>query len=161
MAIEEDIVFLGRIPTFRVLGREAMRILAVSAQAVELHGGEQLFEEGEPADSGYVVAHGAIELRSATASGGGTTVARRGTLIGEMALIVYTMRPATATALEPSTIWKIPRNVFLRTLEGEPEGARALRDMMERRLKSTLDDLDLVLPMFTEPEGEEEPQQNG
>ncbi len=160
MAIEEDIVFLGRIPTFRVLGREAMRILAVSAQPVELHGGEQLFEEGEPADCGYVVARGAVELKSATGAGG-SVVARRGTLIGENALIVFTMRPATATALEPSTVWKIPRSVFLRTLEGEPEGTRALRDMMQNRLKSTLDDLDLVRPLFENEKAAEQADEEG
>jgi CRP-like cAMP-binding protein len=155
MALDEDIVFLGRIPTFRVLGREAMRILAISAQQVELLGGEELFEEGEPADGGYVVVRGAVELKS-VGERTGSIVARKGTLIGETALIVFAMRPATATALEPTTLLRIPRSVFLRTLEGEPGSAEALRDMMQARLKSTLDDLDLVVPLFAEPEREDE-----
>jgi CRP-like cAMP-binding protein len=163
MALDEDIVFFGRIPTFRVLGRDAMRILAISAQTVELLGGEQLFEEGEPADGGYVVMRGAIELKS-VGEGGGSTVARKGTLIGETALLVYTMRPATATALEPTTLMRIPRSVFLRTLEGEPGAAVALRDLMHRRLRSTLSDLDTVIPLFAErepePAPEDEPEQD-
>jgi CRP-like cAMP-binding protein len=159
MALDEDIVFLGRIPTFRVLGREAMRILAISAQTVELLGGEQLFEEGEPADGAYVVVRGAVELKS-VGERTGSMVARKGTLIGETALIVFTIRPATATALEPTTLLRIPRSVFLRTLEGEPDSAEALRDMMQARLRSTLDDLDLVVPLFLDPEREDEPQRN-
>lgn len=149
MALDDDIVFLGRIPTFRVLGREAMRIIAISAQPVQLQGGEQLFEEGEPADAGYVVVYGSVELKSALdKEPGSRAIARAGTLIGENALIINTMRPATATALETTALLRIPRTVFLRTLEGEPGAALALRNMIAGRLVSTLNDLDLVAPLF-------------
>jgi len=158
MALDDDIIFLSRIATFRVLGREAMRILAISAQSVDLHGGEQLFEEGEPADGGYIVVRGSVELKSVAEGRSGSTVARTGTLIGETAMIVNTMRPASGTALEPTTLLKIPRSVFLRTLEGEPGAALALRDMMQNRLKTTLDDLDVVTPLFADPVREEEAQ---
>jgi CRP-like cAMP-binding protein len=161
MAIDEDIVFLGRIATFRVLGRDAMRILAISAEPVHLSGGEQLFEEGEPADGGYILVNGAIEMKSAGDRLGGSVVALPGTLIGETSMIVVTMRPASAIALEPSTLLRITRSVFLRTLEGEPGAAVALRDMMSERLQSTLSDLDLVAPLFeTAPTEEETPQDN-
>jgi CRP-like cAMP-binding protein len=152
MALDEDIVFLGRIETFRVLGREAMRIIAISAQPVELRAGDQLFEEGEPADGGYVVVHGAIQLRGTRdRDTGGGAVVRSGSLIGESALIIDTLRPAAAIAVEPTALLRIPRNVFLRTLEGEPVAAKALRDMMSNRLTSTLHDLDIVAPLFDAP----------
>jgi CRP-like cAMP-binding protein len=149
MALEDDIAFLGRIPTFRVLGREALRILAISAESTHLRGGELLFEEGEPADSGYVVVYGAVELKGTRdRHTGDSAVARAGTLIGETALIVDTLRPASATALEPTGLLRIPRSVFLRMLEGEPKAAVALRKMMSGRLEATLGDLDLVAPLF-------------
>jgi CRP-like cAMP-binding protein len=149
MALDDDIVFLSRIATFRILGREAMRILAISAQPVKLAAGEQLFEEGEPADCGYVVAQGSVELRgTGDRVSGGPTVAEPGMLIGETAMIVETLRPSAAIALEPTVVLRIPRSVFLRTLEGEPGAAVALRDMLANRLTSTLDDLDLVRPRF-------------
>lgn len=154
MALENDINFLGRIPTFRVLGREALRILAISAESIHVRGGEVLFEEGEPADGGYVVVYGAIELKG-TRDHGTAAVARDGTLIGETALIVDTLRPATATAIEPTGLMRIPRSVFLRMLEGEPKAATSLRGMMASRLTSTLHDLDLVAPLF---EGAAEPE---
>jgi CRP-like cAMP-binding protein len=162
MAIEEDIVFLGRIATFRVLGRDAMRILAISAEPVHLSGGEQLFEEGEPADGGYILVNGAIEMKSIGDRLGGSVVALPGTLIGETAMIVVTMRPASAIALEASTLLRITRSVFLRTLEGEPEAAEALRNMMAGRLRSTLSDLDLAAPLFEPAPADEEgtPQEN-
>jgi CRP-like cAMP-binding protein len=156
MAVDDDIVFLGRIPTFRVLGRDAMRILAISAQPVQLQSGDQLFEEGEPADAGYVVVYGSIELRGMyDRDPNARAIARAGTLIGETALIVNTLRPATAVALETTSLLRIPRNVFLRTLEGEPGAAAALRDMVAGRLVSTLNDLDLVAPLFERREEEQ------
>jgi CRP-like cAMP-binding protein len=156
MALEDDIEFLGRIPTFRVLGREALRILAISAESIHVRGGELLFEEGEPADGAYVVQYGAVELRGTRDPRmGGGAVARAGTLIGETALIVEALRPASATAIEPTGLMRIPRSVFLRMLEGEPKAALSLRKMMTSRLSSTLHELDLVAPLFEEAEEEE------
>jgi CRP-like cAMP-binding protein len=157
MALEDDIAFLSRIPTFGVLGREPLRILAISAEQIHVRSGQVLFEEGEPADGGYVVVYGGIEMKGTRdhAAGSSGVVARAGTLVGESALVVDTLRPATGTAVEPTGLMRIPRSVFLRMLEGEPGAAVALRKMMSRRLKSTLSDLDMVAPLFEE-EGEPE-----
>ena len=40
---------------------------------------------------------------------------------------------ATATALEPSTVIRISRGLFLKMLEGYPDTARQLRDAMAAR----------------------------
>jgi CRP-like cAMP-binding protein len=102
------------------------------------------------------VVYGSVEIKGTRdhATGGGGTVAGAGTLIGESALIVDTLRPATATALEPTGLLRVPRSVFLRMLEGEPRAAVALRQMMSTRLKSTLSDLDLVAPLFEKADEE-------
>ena len=42
-------------------------------------------------------------------------------------------RLATATALEPSTVIRISRGLFLKMLEGYPEAALQLRDAMALR----------------------------
>ncbi|MGK3868204.1 cyclic nucleotide-binding domain-containing protein, partial [Enterococcus faecium] len=48
--------------------------------------------------------------------------------IGELALVVPMARPATATALEQSSVLRISRSLFQRVLESHPEAARRLRD---------------------------------
>ena len=53
-----------------------------------------------------------------------------GTLLGELAMLTDTTRPVTATALEPSTVLRIPRTLFLKMLEGYPDAASRLRDML-------------------------------
>ena len=150
MALEDDIDFLDQIPTLHILGREVLRILAISAESIRVEGGDVLFEEGQPADGGYVVLNGAILLRSAREpkANESAMIARLGALIGETALLVDTIRPATATALETSTVLRIPRSVFLRTLEGEPGAAAALRKVISRRVRGVLDELDIVAPLF-------------
>ena len=63
----------------------------------------------------------------------GEVVAGPGTLLGELALIAETRRPATATATEPSTVIRISRSLFLKMLEGYPEAAQILREQIAAR----------------------------
>ena len=151
MALEDDIDFLNRIPTLQLLGKDALRILAISVETIQLGRGDILFEEGQPADSGFVVVNGAVVLQqagSSAASDDGAITARRGSLIGETAMIVDTVRPSTAIALESTVLFRIPRVVFVRILEGEPQAATALRRLIAARVKRIVGDLDLVLPLF-------------
>ncbi len=149
MAHDEDILFLRRIPTFRVLGPDALRVLAISTEKMHLRLGDTLFGEGESSDGAFVVIAGAIRLRRAKDKPlEEPQVARSGALIGESALIIETERSASAIALEPSTLYRITRAVFLRMLESDVEAADALREMISRRIDAALDDLDLVLPRF-------------
>jgi CRP-like cAMP-binding protein len=71
-----------------------------------------------------------------------------GTLLGELALIAETKRPATATASEPSTVIRIPRTLFLKMLEGYPDAADMLRQQIVRRAQETLQDITDVRAML-------------
>jgi CRP-like cAMP-binding protein len=149
MALDDDILFLRRIPTFRVLGPDALRVLAISTEKMHLRLGDTLFEEGEPADGAFVVIAGAVRLKRAKDKPlDEPQIVRGGALIGETALIIETDRAATAIALEPSTLYRITRVVFLRMLESDVEAANSLRETIARRIDAALDDLDLVLPRF-------------
>jgi len=48
-------------------------------------------------------------------------------------LLTETIRPVTATANEPSTVLRIPRTLFLKMLEGYPEAAQKLREIIATR----------------------------
>ena len=151
MALEDDIGLFDRLPTLHVLGVDALRILAISSEQVRLEDGEVLFEEGERADGGYVVVAGAIQLQSSRdRTDEDILIARPGMLIGETALVVDTIRPATAIAVEPTAVLKIARTTFLRVLEGEPQAADALRKVIAERVEAALNDLDLALPLFVD-----------
>jgi CRP-like cAMP-binding protein len=134
MTIEDDIAFFERVPTLSVLGRAALRILAIGAESRFVHAGEVLFYAGDAADSAYVIQEGSFALLPHRAEGEAQEmIAGRGTLLGELAMITATKRLATATALEPSTVIRISRGLFLKMLEGYPDTARQLRDAMAAR----------------------------
>jgi len=131
MTIEDDISFFERVPTLNTLGRQALRILAIGAETRYIHGGEVLFNSGEEAAGGFVIQEGRFNLSS---DDGRDITVGPGTLLGEVALFTETMRPTTATALEPSTVLVIPRPLFIKMLDSFPDAARKLRDILASRL---------------------------
>jgi CRP-like cAMP-binding protein len=142
MTIEDDIAFFERVPTLGLLGRDALRILAIGAESRYVHGGEILFTTGDEADAAYVIQEGSFSLTSGLAPDSGEAmVVRRGSLIGELALLIDSRRAATATALEPSTVLRIPRTLFLKVLDGFPDVARKLRDLLVRRNDQSTTDI--------------------
>jgi CRP-like cAMP-binding protein len=141
MSIEDDIAFFERVPTFSVLGRAALRILAIGAESRYVHSGEVLFKAGDAADAGFVVQEGAFNLTPGQGDGGAAIVVGRGTLLGELALLTQTVRPVTATATEPSTVLRVPRTLFLKMLEGYPDAAQQLRDNLARRAEQSAQEI--------------------
>jgi CRP-like cAMP-binding protein len=133
MAIEDDITFFERVPTLAILGRAALRILAIGAENRYVHRGETLFKAGEAADAGFVVQEGTFKLLAPDADSGRGITVGPGALLGELAMLTETTRPVTATALEPATVLRIPRSLFLKMLDGYPDAAARLRDSLARR----------------------------
>jgi CRP-like cAMP-binding protein len=140
VGIEDDILFIERVPTLRALGRDALRILAIGAESRYVHKGEVLFTAGEPADSGYVIQEGSFQIEGQSKAVG-EVIAGPGTLLGELALICEIKRPATATALEPSTVIRISRSLFVKMLEGFPHAAHVLRDQIAARARQALTEM--------------------
>jgi CRP-like cAMP-binding protein len=151
MAIEDDIAFLERVPTFRLLGKRALRILTIGAENVYVHTGETLFRKGEAADGAFVVQEGSFSLNYDADETTRDAIVGPGTLFGEFALIADGVRPVTATAREPSNVIRIPRNLFLRMLETYPDAARRLRDMVAKRVEESAREMTAVRTKLDSP----------
>jgi CRP-like cAMP-binding protein len=136
MSLEDDIAFLERVPTFAVLGKQALRILAIGAETKRLQSGAVLFYVGELADCGYVIQEGSLLLEPGTPSDGKEFTVGRGALVGELALLTDMVCQATAIANEPTVVIRISRSLFKKMLEGYPAAAEKLRDIMADRLNS-------------------------
>jgi len=132
MTIEDDIAYLERIPLLRRLGTGALRILAIGVESYDLQPGQILFAAGDSADGAYIIQRGSVSLKPER-SGEPEVIAGPGTLLGESALLAETRRPATATARESATVMRISRAMFLRMLEGYPDAAHRLREMIASR----------------------------
>jgi CRP-like cAMP-binding protein len=143
VSIEDDIAFLERVPALSILGRDALRILAIGSESRYVHEGSALFGEGEDADSAFVVQEGSFDLVSEK-SALAPAEAGPGTLIGELALLTETKRPAAAIAREPSSVVRIPRQLFLKMLEGYPDAAVRMRDALATRVNQAAGELTRV-----------------
>jgi CRP-like cAMP-binding protein len=138
MSIEDDVALLERVPTLRLLGGDALRMLAIGSEQRNLARGDALFFQGDEADCGFVVQRGAFRIDDGA---GAETIAGPATLIGELALVVAMKRPATAVALEQSTVVRIARSLFSRVLESDPAAARRLRDEFANRTSQIASDI--------------------
>jgi CRP-like cAMP-binding protein len=134
MGLEDDIAFFERVPPLAALGKQALRILAIGAETRHLQSGAVLFYAGELADGGYVVQEGSLLLEPGTLSEGKEITVGPGTLVGELALLTDTVCTATAIAKEPTVVIRISRSLFRKMLEGYPEAAVKLREIMVARL---------------------------
>ena len=138
MSIEDDVALLERVPTLRLLGMDSLRTLAIGSEVRDVPRGDHLFHQGENADSGFVVQRGAFRIDDGA---GAEMVAGPGTLLGELALLRPMPRPSSATALEYSTVIRIPRGLFQRVLESDPAAAMRLRDAFVTRTSQIASDI--------------------
>lgn len=144
MSLEDDIAFFEKVPTLAVLGKHALRILAIGAETRNLPSGAVLFYAGELAEGGYIVQEGSLLLEPGTLQEGKEVTVGRGTLVGELALLTDMVCPATAIAKEPTVVIRITRNLFKKMLEGYPEAAVKLRDIMAERVDDWTQELAAV-----------------
>ena len=67
MSIEDDVALLERVPTLRLLGSAALRMLAIGSEQRNFGRGDQLFNAGDEADAGYIVQRGAFRIEDGAA----------------------------------------------------------------------------------------------
>ena len=154
MTIEDDIAFFERVPTLNLLGRAALRILAIGVESRYVHNGEVLFRAGDEADCGFVIQEGSFRLATGASANGKSVTVGPGTLLGELALLTGTRRPVTATALEPSTVLCIPRPLFMKMLEGYPDAAQRLREILAQRIEESAREIESLRVAFDAQEKE-------
>lgn len=142
MSLDSDIRKLGSVQIFAQLDFDARRLIAFSAETRILRAGDVLFRRGDPSDCGYFVLSGSISLDFSSDNSRSVQIVGRQCLIGELALLVETLRPATGVAREPSSVLKISRDLFRRVLNEYPDGAERIRRSITRRLVEFVADLD-------------------
>src|SRR5258705_8553348 len=96
MSIEDDVALLERVPTLRLLGTDALRMLAIGSEQRNVARGDLLFNEGDDADAGFIVQRGAFRIENGA---GAEIVAGPRAPVGGRALVVGMHRPSAATAL--------------------------------------------------------------
>ncbi|HND33203.1 MAG TPA: cyclic nucleotide-binding domain-containing protein, partial [Myxococcota bacterium] len=80
--------------------------------------GQELFREGDPGDSFYLVLSGSVRL---SRTGVQILEIGPGSHFGELSLVTEGPRTVTATALETTTVYGLGRTAFLELVRGMPE----------------------------------------
>ena len=149
MALEDDIRTLSRVGLFEGFSRDQLRLLAFGTERLKLPAGRELYEEGAPADCGFVVVSGRVDLYRRR--DGRREVVRSvepGFMLGELALIAETARLTGAIANEDSELLRLNRTQFRRILEEYPETAAKLQQRVARNLKTMLDEIAALSSRF-------------
>lgn len=149
MSLDRDVQLLKRIVLFDVLDEEQLRLLAFNAELRRFRAGEILFEEGAPASSAIVITEGEVsQTRSDSSSPDAVRYFGTGAILGELAMIANSNRPATARAESHGEAFVITRQLLHRILGEYPETAVRMQKKIEDRLRMIVGDLATVRPMF-------------
>ncbi|MBI4860043.1 MAG: cyclic nucleotide-binding domain-containing protein [Candidatus Riflebacteria bacterium] len=129
--------WLRKSRPFASLDESRLRLLQREFQLVHLGGQEELFAQGDPGDSLYVVVSGRLQALQPDAQAGLRPVHEMGPgdILGEIALIAGERRTATVRALRDSVVARLPKAAFDRLVMFNPEiGLHTSRVIAERLL---------------------------
>ncbi len=102
-------------------------------QVVEYSAGDMVFYEGDPGDAMYVVLEGEVDVQ---AHGRSVFKARKGEILGEMALIDSGPRSASAKAVSDCKLAKVDKERFLAVVKQDPAVSLKVTEILAHRLRS-------------------------
>jgi len=120
-----DPQFLANIKMFELLDDDDRIELAKVIDEAHVAAGESLFQAGDPGDSLFIVQSGEIELFIKDTAGQKIVLATpsAGDMFGELAMLDYGPRTATAVALQDSDILVLDRDDLVLLFQKKPEAA--------------------------------------
>jgi CRP-like cAMP-binding protein len=128
MAALDPIETLRRVPFFAVLPAEELKGLASHCVVRRLARDEMLFAEGDACEGMYVVQQGALKLFKMADTGREQVlvIERAGSTVGELPLFDGGSFPASAAAIEDSTLLYLPKREFLELCQHNSQVAFAV-----------------------------------
>ena len=115
MTLLDPVETLRRVAFFAVLPADELRVLACHCAARRLGKDEMLVAEGDPCDGLFVVQSGAIKIFKMAENGREQVlvIERAGSTVGELSIFDGGNFPASAAAVEDSTLLFLPKKEFL------------------------------------------------
>jgi CRP/FNR family transcriptional regulator len=142
-------LFFKAVPLFQSLNEAERQLLAPVCRVRAYERGEAVFEEGEPASDLCFVLIGQVKIVKAAPDRDVILgLFGPGEPIGAVAVFEGKRFPASAIALEPSSILRVPEREFFATIDAHPEMTRRLlQGLMLRQFEITRRLTDLTGPV--------------
>jgi len=124
---------LSQTPLFSRLAPEALDALALNTETLGVRSGSLLFEQGEPADSLYIVSTG--RLRAVNKDGSILGDIGHHEPIGEIGVISGETRSVSVYAVRDSILLRIPREQLYAVIETYPGAMMEITRVIIQRLR--------------------------
>ncbi len=135
-SIIEKVLLLQNVDLFSDVPTEQLAHLAAIADEVAFDAGTTVYEEGEPADSLYMILDGKVRLHRAQQE---ITIAEKTDVFGTWALFDDSPRVVTAEALEQTRALRIDRFDFVDLLADHVQITQGVLKTMADRLRNLLE----------------------
>ena len=137
--------FFKSLPYFESFGDGAMERVGRDAVELAFDRGQVIFLEGEPCRGFYVVKTGRVRIFKTSPEGREQVllIAQAGDSFNDVPVFDGGPNPASAAALDPATVYLIPRETLI-SLIGDSPAARAVIKLFAARLRhltSVVEDL--------------------
>lgn len=111
---------MARSPLFHGIDDEELTRIALTMTRRRFRRHEVIFHEGDPGDSLHIVVEGRVKITRESADGEEAIVAMLspGDTFGELVLLDGAPRSATATAIESTETFAMPRSTFAELVDG-------------------------------------------
>ncbi|MDD9908963.1 MAG: cyclic nucleotide-binding domain-containing protein [Ahrensia sp.] len=142
--LKDEVELLRTIPVFSELPANKLKLLAFASDHMDYKDGEVLFEQGDVADSAYVVIKGGADvLVTPEGETQSNKVAELGpnSFIGDMAILADITRTATIRANAPLSTLRIRKDHLIDMMQDSPTFTMAVLRELVLRLKKTTSDL--------------------
>jgi CRP-like cAMP-binding protein len=137
MPTDPKLELLRQVPLFNRLGKRDLEQLGALADEIDVPNDKVLMRQGETGAEMFVISAGRVRIER-----DGREIAQLGpgSWIGEMALLSEAPRNATATALEPSTLFVVAHREFHSLMNNMPSVRDAVLECVADRLRAASPD---------------------
>jgi len=137
MSLKEEVEILRNIPIFGKIEPSKLKLLAFTSERLTYRADQELFHQGDPGDSAYIILSGEAEVVVDSPTGP-IVVAKlaRNAILGEIAILCDVPRTATVKAKSELVTLRISKELFFKLITEFPqigiEIMRVLADRLER-----------------------------
>jgi len=130
---------LRAMPLFEKLEESSLQAIAARFVTERVPAGRTVFEQGDPGDKFYLIAHGSVEVirREADDAERWLGVLQDGEVFGEMALLQDTRRNANVRTRTSCLFLTLSRHQFQQLMETEPALRATIQDIARARTEQT------------------------